>query len=171
MSTRPDGCSAQPPGCTASSPVRRRSTILVNGGAFSWDGSGGLIFGNSGGSGMLVVSNNGTATILAGSATSTDVRFYVALGRDSATSTGAVQLVSGTLATDRVFMRDTSSGAGSGVALFNFNGGTLKALKDQTDWLLSADSGNNLALTAVTVKLWENEIAWASFQLAVSSKQ
>ncbi len=26
-------------------------------------------------------------------------------------------------------------------------------------------------LTAVTVKLWENEIAWASFQLAVSSKQ
>ncbi|MBX3055443.1 MAG: 6-carboxytetrahydropterin synthase [Anaerolineae bacterium] len=26
-------------------------------------------------------------------------------------------------------------------------------------------------LTAVTVKLWENEIAWASFQLAVGSKQ
>ncbi|GIK58217.1 MAG: 6-carboxytetrahydropterin synthase [Chloroflexi bacterium] len=26
-------------------------------------------------------------------------------------------------------------------------------------------------LTAVTVKLWENEIAWASFQLAVSSMQ
>ncbi len=26
-------------------------------------------------------------------------------------------------------------------------------------------------LTAVTVKLWENEIAWASFQLAVNSKQ
>lgn len=26
-------------------------------------------------------------------------------------------------------------------------------------------------LTAVTVKLWENEIAWASFQLAVNSEQ
>ncbi|HRQ38940.1 MAG TPA: 6-carboxytetrahydropterin synthase [Chloroflexota bacterium] len=26
-------------------------------------------------------------------------------------------------------------------------------------------------LTAVTVRLWENEIAWASFQLAVGSKQ
>ena len=37
------------------------------------------------------------------------------------------------------------------MALFNFDGGTLKALKDQTDWLLSANSGNNLALTAVTV--------------------
>jgi 6-pyruvoyltetrahydropterin/6-carboxytetrahydropterin synthase len=26
-------------------------------------------------------------------------------------------------------------------------------------------------LTAVTVKVWENEIAWASFQLSVNSKQ
>jgi len=128
----------------------------------------GWVLGNSNGSGNLNV-YSGIATInrgtLATTTNGTDTRLIM-MGRDSASSTGTVNLNGGTLATDRQFVRDGSSGAGSGTANFVFNGGTLKALATQTDWLQSttatiagqnigAGSGtlntNALALSNVTV--------------------
>ncbi|MEO7099562.1 MAG: autotransporter-associated beta strand repeat-containing protein [Luteolibacter sp.] len=127
------------------------STLSVNGGSLSVSGKMGLAFGNNVGTaiGILTVSS-GTATITRGSTTATDARSFIALGRD--TATGTVNLNGGTLATDRNFVRDSSATAdASGTANFNFGGGTLKALANQTDWLNSATiNTNQLALTSVT---------------------
>jgi autotransporter-associated beta strand protein len=114
---------------------------------------GQLNFGNNntGAVGVLSI-DSGTATILAGTSLATDTRSFIALGRDGAT--GTVNLNGGTLETSRRFVRDgngSTTNVGAGVANFNFNGGTLKALADQTDWLNSAlVNTNQQALTSVT---------------------
>jgi len=63
-----------------------------------------------------------------------------------------VTLNGGVLATDRQFVRDGSTNAGTGVGNFKFNGGTLRALGAQPDWLRSFDTANFLGLSAVTVQ-------------------
>lgn len=127
------------------------STIAVNGGALTIGTENGFVLGNNSGTttGVLTISS-GTATINRGSTTATDIRSFVILGRD--TATGTINLNGGTLATDRNFIRDGSAGADvTGAANFNFGGGTLKALANQTDWLNSSTKNTNqLALTSVT---------------------
>ena len=140
------------------------STLAVNGGAFNWDGSGDLAIGNGNGSGLLLITNNGTATILAGGTTGES---YVSLGRNSLTSTGTVYLASGTLATSRFFACGTATPIGK--AYFNFDGGTLKALANQTDWLQSATVGNNNPLTAVTIKAGGAVIDANGFNVAINN--
>ena len=140
------------------------STLTVNGGAFNWDGSSSLAIGNGNGSGLLLITNNGTVTILAGA--SADDK-YVALGRNSLTSTGTVYLASGTLASSDVFACGTATPIGK--AYFNFDGGTLKALANQTDWLQSATVGNNNPLTAVTIKAGGAVIDANGFNVAINN--
>jgi len=128
------------------------STLSVeNGGSFNYGGNVGLAFGNNIATAIGVFEVSGNATITAGSTTATDQRSLIILGRDSAT--GTVNLNSGgVLATGRNFIRDGSGTADvSGSANFNFKGGTLKALANQTDWLNSSTKNTNqLALTSVT---------------------
>jgi autotransporter-associated beta strand protein len=131
------------------------STLKVNGGSLTVSGAQGFVLGNnrSDATGVLQISS-GTATITAGSTTRTDARSSIALGRDNAN--GRIDLDGGTLETGRYFVRDSSGGgtAGSGTANFNFNGGTLKALANQTagtGWFETATTGNFQVVTT-TVK-------------------
>jgi autotransporter-associated beta strand protein len=128
------------------------STVLVNGGSFAIGGNMGFGLGNNRADaiGVLTISS-GTATIVAGSATATDVRSFIAMGRDS--GTGIINLNGGTLATGRNFVRDGSGTADvAGEADFVFGGGTLQALANQSDWLNSTTKNTNqLALSSVTV--------------------
>ncbi len=104
------------------------ATLLVNGGALTFGGEQGIMLGNNraDATGVLTISS-GTATLIAGSTTATDIRNFVAMGRDG--GNGIVNLDGGTLATSRRFVRDGHAGgtAGPGTANFNFNGGTLQA--------------------------------------------
>jgi autotransporter-associated beta strand protein len=129
------------------------STLSVeSGGTLNYGGNVGLALGNNINAAIGVLEVSGNATITAGSTTATDVRSFIMLGRD--TATGTVNLnTGGVLATGRNFIRDGSGGAdASGAANFNFKGGTLKALANQTDWLNSSTKNTNqLALTSVTV--------------------
>jgi autotransporter-associated beta strand protein len=128
------------------------SVVMVNGGSLTYGAETGLAFGNNRADaiGVLTISS-GTATIVAGSTTATDVRSFVSLGRDS--GTGTINLNGGILATGRNFIRDGSGAADtSGAANFVFGGGTLQALANQTDWLNSTTiNTNQLALSSVTV--------------------
>jgi autotransporter-associated beta strand protein len=128
------------------------STLLVNGGSLSIGGNLGLGLGNNIATaiGVLTITNNGMATISAGSTTLQDQRNFIAMGRDNAT--GIINLAPGTLACGRQFVRDGSSGgtAGSGTASFNFNGGKLQALANQTagnGWFETATTGNFQVVT------------------------
>ena len=123
------------------------SQLTVNGGTFNWDGTGGLIVGNGNGNGLLLITNGGTATILKGTGSSEEA--YLEIGRNSLTSTGTVYLASGTLATDRVIARGVTTPIGVGYVFFD--GGTLKALGNQSDWLQAAVNGNNNPPNAVTI--------------------
>ncbi len=116
----------------------------------------------------LVTINKGTISNGFGSSTASDTT-VIEVGRDGAT--GNVNLDGGTLATDRQFVRDGSSGAGggAGVGNFNFNGGTLKALGDQSDWLRSTAQTNFLALSAVTVKSGGAVIDTNGFNVSINS--
>lgn len=131
------------------------STLSVNGGSLTLSPNHGFALGNNraDATGVLTISS-GMATIAAGSATLQNAQNFIAMGRDNAT--GIVNLDGGTLATGRQFVRDGSSGgtAGSGTATFNFNGGTLQALANQTSgngWFETANTGNFRAVTT-TVK-------------------
>lgn len=123
------------------------SKLIVNGGAFNWDATGGLIIGNGNGSGLLLITNGGTASILKG--TGNTEEGYIALGRNSLTSTGTVYLANGTLATDRIIATGVATPIGVGYVFFD--GGTLKALGNQSDWLQAAVSGNMNPPNAVTI--------------------
>lgn len=100
--------------------------------------------------GTLTV-NKGTLSNNFGATSNADTT-VIMMGRDG--GSGTINLDGGSLATGRQFIRDGSSatGAGAGVANFNFNGGTLKALADQSDWLRSSAATNFLPLTTVTSK-------------------
>jgi autotransporter-associated beta strand protein len=154
------------------------STSALNVGASDLSSSGtltvgaetGFVLGNNNisASGTLNV-NSGTATINRGSTTATDIRSFVSLGRD--TGTGTINLNGGTLATDRNFVRDGSGTADTqGAANFNFNGGTLKALASQTDWLNSSTKNTNqLALTSVTTTSASSTIDSNGFSVAINN--
>ncbi|MGN6504807.1 MAG: beta strand repeat-containing protein [Tepidisphaeraceae bacterium] len=129
------------------------STANINGGHFVIGSEEGFYLGNniSTATGVLNVTS-GTATINAGSTTATDLRAFIALGRDNAT--GVINLDGGTLETGRQFLRDGSGGGtvGAGSATFNFNGGTLKALANQTagnGWFETATTGNYQVVTTI----------------------
>lgn len=123
------------------------SKLVINGGIFNWDGTGGLIFGNGNGSGLLLITNGGTATILKG--TGNTEEGYIELGRNSLTSTGTVYLARGTLATDRAIAVGVTTPIGVGYVYFD--GGTLKALANQSDWMQAAVNGNINPPNAVTI--------------------
>jgi autotransporter-associated beta strand protein len=131
--------------------VTGTATLTLNGGNFSLNGNTGFMLGNNraDATGVLTITS-GTATINRGSTTATDNRSFIAIGRDLAN--GTINLNGGVLATDRNFVRDGSGAtANGGTANFNFGGGTLKALADQTDWLNSSlKNTNQQALSAVT---------------------
>jgi fibronectin-binding autotransporter adhesin len=102
------------------------STLRVNGGSLAVSGAQGFVLGNnrSDATGVLQISS-GTATITAGSTNRADARSSIRLGLSG--GNGRIDLDGGTLETSRYFLR-----GGAGTANFNFNGGTLKALTDQT---------------------------------------
>jgi autotransporter-associated beta strand protein len=141
------------------------SLLNVNGGVFNWDGTSGLFIGNAGGSGELLITNGGTATILKGTGTSDEG--YLAIGRNSSTSTGMVYLATGTLATDRVIARGTATPIGVGYVVFD--GGTLKALANQSDWLQAAVSGNANPPNAVTIADGGAKINANGFSVAINN--
>jgi autotransporter-associated beta strand protein len=128
------------------------SVVTVNGGSLTYGAETGVALGNNreDAIGILTVSS-GTATIQAGSVTATDIRSFIALGRDS--GTGIINLDGGVLATGRNFIRDGSGEADvAGEANFVFGGGTLQALANQADWLNSTTiNTNQLPLSSVTV--------------------
>jgi len=143
---------ATPPGSIVGQNAAGTSTLIVDGGSLTIGGNTGFTLGNNLATaiGVLTVSS-GTATINRGSTTATDARSFTALGRDNAT--GTINLNGGTLATDRNFVHDGSSGgtAGFGISNFIFGGGTLKALANQSDWLNSTTINTyQLPLTSVT---------------------
>ena len=145
------------------------STLLVNGGSFSLNGGGGFFLGNNvaTATGVLTI-NSGTATILAGSTTATDIRSFVAIGRDLAN--GTINLNGGTLATGRNFVRDGSGAANGGTANFVFGGGTLKALANQADWLNSSlKNTNQQALSSVTTTSAASTIDSNGFSVAINN--
>ena len=141
------------------------SKLIVNGGAFNWDPTGGLIVGNGNGSGLLLITNGGTATILKG--TGNTEEGYIAIGRNSLTSTGTVYLARGTLATDRVIARGVATPIGVGYVYFD--GGTLKALGNQSDWLQATVSGNMNPPNAVTIADGGAKIDANGFSVAINN--
>ena len=146
------------------------SNLVVDGGNLSIGANTGIAFGNNIATAIGVLSvNSGIATITAGSTTSTDTRSFVSLGRDVAT--GTINLNGGTLETSRRFIRDGSGTADiSGAANFVFNGGKLKALANQTDWLNSATiNTNQLPLTSVTTTSASSSVDSNGFSVAINS--
>jgi autotransporter-associated beta strand protein len=146
------------------------STLVVNGGTLTVGSETGFALGNNLGTAIGVLTiTSGTATINRGSTTGTDIRSFVALGRD--TATGTINLNGGTLATDRNFVRDGSGTADvTGTADFVFGGGTLKALANQTDWLNSATiNTNQLALSSVTTTSAASTIDANGFAVAINN--
>jgi autotransporter-associated beta strand protein len=141
------------------------SQLTVNGGSFNWDSTGGLIVGNGNGSGLLLITNGGTATILKG--TGNTEEGYIALGRNSLTSTGTVYLANGTLATDRVIATGVATPIGVGYVYFD--GGTLKALGNQSDWLQAAVSGAMNPPNAVTIAAGGAKIDANGFSVAINN--
>ncbi|MEO7173817.1 autotransporter-associated beta strand repeat-containing protein, partial [Flavobacterium sp.] len=137
------------------------STLLVNGGTLTVGANNGFLLGNGNNNniaanGVLTISS-GTATINRGTVgttgAGTDTRL-IKMGVDSNSATGTINLNGGTLATDRQFVRDGSNTNQSGIANFVFNGGTLKALGTQTDWLQSTtatSAGQNQGASGGTV--------------------
>jgi hypothetical protein len=167
--TKPNAIVGQISGTTT---LNVGATDKSTSGTLTISANAGLVLGNSGGSANLNV-YSGTATINRGTTATTtngtDTRLIM-LGRDSASSTGTVNLNGGTLATDRQFVRDGSNGAGSGTANFVFNGGTLKALNTQTDWLQSttaSSAGQNNGNTGGTVNT--NALALSSVTVTAAS--
>jgi autotransporter-associated beta strand protein len=146
------------------------STLSVeNGGSLTYSGNQGVAFGNNISTAIGVLEVSGNATINAGSTTATDQRSFITLGRDSAT--GTVNLnAGGVLATSRNFIRDGSGDVDvTGAANFNFKGGTLKALANQTDWLNSSTKNTNqLALSSVTTTA-TSTIDANGFSVAINS--
>ncbi|MEO7101043.1 MAG: autotransporter-associated beta strand repeat-containing protein, partial [Luteolibacter sp.] len=133
------------------------SNLNVSGGNLVIGSETGFALANaSTGTGVLTISSTGTATInrgtLATTGSSADTRLIM-MGKDGA-NTGIINLNGGTLATDRQFVRDGSSGGGAGTANFVFGGGTLKALGTQPDWLQSttaSSAGQNQGATGGTL--------------------
>jgi MYXO-CTERM domain-containing protein len=149
------------------------SVISVEGGSFTVGAGTGFILGNSGATTGTLTVTSGTVTINAGTTTDNgaDTRFF-AMGRDNASATGVINLNGGTIASSRAFARDTSSAAGAGTANFVFGGGTLKALANQSDWLLSATSGlnaNALALSSVTTTSAASTIDANGFSVGINN--
>ena len=173
---------ATPPPSIIGQNLAGTSTVVVNGGTLTIGANSGFILGNqaAGAIGVLTISS-GTATInrgTTGTATTTETRLIV-MGKDNATASGTINLNGGTLATDRQFVRDGSSSAGSGTANFVFGGGTLKALGAQTDWLQSATATSGgqgggtvnasaLALSSVTTTA-VSTIDANSYSVAINS--
>jgi fibronectin-binding autotransporter adhesin len=147
------------------------STLRVNGGSLTINGAQGFVLGNNlGGAAGVLTIDSGTATINRGSTTATDIRSFIALGRDNATASGTINLNGGTLATDRNFVRDGSATAGAGTANFVLGGGTLKALANQTDWLNSSTKNTNqLALSSVTTTSANSTIDSNGFTVAINN--
>jgi len=146
------------------------ANLNVNGGNLVIGSETALAFGNNITSAIGVMTiTSGTATINRGSTTATDVRSFIALGRD--TGTGTINLNGGTLSTDRNFIRDGSSSADTlGAANFVFGGGTLKALANQTDWLNSSTKNTNqLALSSVTTTSAASTIDSNGFTVAINN--
>jgi autotransporter-associated beta strand protein len=141
------------------------SYLNVDGGAFNWDGTSGLFIGNGGGSGELLITNGGTATILKGTGTSDEG--YLAFGRDGAGSSGTLYLANGTLATDRIICQGLAPVNGTGYVFFD--GGTLKALANQTDWLQSVVSGNAQPPSAVTINAGAAVVDANGFAVAINN--
>ena len=141
------------------------SYLNVNGGVFNWDGTSGLFVGNGGGSGELLITNGGTATILKGTGTSDEG--YLAFGRDGASSSGTLYLANGTLATDRIICQGSAAVNGTGYVFFD--GGTLKALANQTDWLQSVASGNAQPPSAVTINAGAAVVDANGFSVAINN--
>jgi len=146
------------------------STLHVNGGSFTIGSETGFVLGNNvaTATGVMTITS-GTATINAGSTTATDIRSYVALGRDLAN--GTINLNGGTLASGRVFVRDGGGAtANGGTANFVFGGGTLKALANQTDWLKSTTTDTYLqALSSVTTTSANSTIDSNGFSVAINN--
>ncbi|MEO7100312.1 MAG: autotransporter-associated beta strand repeat-containing protein, partial [Luteolibacter sp.] len=161
--TIPSGGSLTVNGSTAATPtsaigqnIAGTSTLLVNGGAFTIGANTGLLLANGSSGNAVLTISSGTATInrgtLATTGAGTETRL-IQMGRDG-TGTATINLNGGTLATGSQFVRDGSTGAGSGTANFVFGGGTLKALGAQTDWLQSttaSSAGQNQGATGGTV--------------------
>lgn len=141
------------------------SSLIVNGGTFNWDGSGGLFIGNGGGSGVLLITNGGTATIHKGAGSADEG--YLALGRDGATSSGTLYLASGTLATDRIICQGLAPANGAGYVFFD--GGTLKALDNQSDWLQAAVNGNAQPPSGVTLNTGGAVVDANGFSVAINN--
>ncbi len=165
------------------------SNLNVSGGNLVIGANTGFALANaSTGTGVLTITS-GTATINRGTTATTtntvDARMIM-MGRAPTSdggNTGIINLNGGTLATDRQFVRNGSSGGTAGTANFVFGGGTLKALGTQTDWLQSttatsegqnqgASGGtintNALALTSVTTTA-VSTIDANSFSVAINS--
>lgn len=158
------------PGSVIGQNAAGTSNLVVDGGHLTVGANTALAFGNNIATAIGVLNlNSGTATITAGSTTTTDTRSFVALGRDVAT--GTINLNGGTLETGRRFIRDGSGTAdSSGAANFVFAGGTLKALANQTDWLNSATvNTNQLALTSVTTTSASSTVDSNGFSVAINS--
>lgn len=116
------------------------STLEVAGGNLNYSANSGFFLGNAGvGQGTLTISS-GTATFLAGPLGTTSASPFILCGRQGAT--GTINLNGGILATDRTFGRNGGNTSNSGTAAFNFNGGTLKALAANSDWLNSTTLTN-----------------------------
>ena len=160
---------ASTPNSTVGQNAAGTSTLVVNGGSFNIGANTGFAVGNNLTTAIGVITiTSGTATITRGSTTATDIRSFIAMGRD--TATGTINLNGGTLATDRNFVRDGSGTAdATGAANFVFGGGTLKALANQTDWLNSATiNTNQLALSSVTTTA-VSTIDANSFSVAINN--
>jgi autotransporter-associated beta strand protein len=137
--------------CGIANNVSGTASIVVNGGLFKTNINHGLLIGNNktDAVGILTV-NSGTATIGAGSTTLQTSRNMINIGRDN--GVGYINLNGGVFETGRQFVRDGSSGGtvGSGTAIFNFNGGTLRALATGTagnGWFETATTGNYQVVT------------------------
>lgn len=136
--------------------------LNVSGGAVNISATTGLVLGIAGTNSIGTLNvNSGTITVnkgTIGTTTNTVETRYILLGVD--TGKGTINLGNGTgstgvLATDRIIAADGGSGTGGATtAAFVFNGGTLKALGANSDWLQAGASSttntNAAALTSVT---------------------
>ncbi|MBC7785040.1 MAG: autotransporter-associated beta strand repeat-containing protein, partial [Burkholderiales bacterium] len=167
------------------------ASINVNGGTLLFGGRQGYIIGQGNSGTQATIANlnvnSGSATFQAStitSATSGADSTTIAVGRDGDNTVGTINLNGGTLSSARRFVRDGSDGAGAGIANFNFNGGTLRALASNTDWIASSTAtytmdvggvptaitnANQKEFSAVTVMLGGAKVDTNGFDVGINN--
>lgn len=114
------------------------ATLVLDGGSFSMSNPSGntnFIIGHTGSNSSTLTIKNGGIFSFANSANTGGVRFGSGSSAPATQLTGTLNLDGGTLETSKIYMGGSFTGGATYNATVNFNGGTLKAIQNNSSFL------------------------------------